>query len=190
HTGLCFIAVQLGQTPTASFQTVNSGGLPLTGNAAVSLPFNIQSGGSLNLSPAQTGTVVVSFSPSTVGNFSNAVVFSSNGGNSTNAVTGSGFTPALLAVSPQGLGFGTVAVGSNLQASFIATNSGSLPLTNGSVTITTGPFSVISSAAFSIAGFGSTNVLVRFAPASEGSFTNVLTVTSQTAGSSTSTVTG
>src|SRR6266403_2133743 len=189
-TSLAFGSVQVGQTPSGSFQVVNSGGLPLTGNAAVSLPFNIQSGGSLNLSPGQTGAVVISFSPSTVGNFSNAVVFSSNGGNSTNAVTGSGFTPAQLAVSPQSLNFGTVAVGANIQASFTATNSGSQSLTNGSVSVTTGPFSIISSPAFSIGGFGSTNVVVRFTPASEGGFTNILTVTSQTAGSSTNTVTG
>src|SRR5205085_8947389 len=78
----------------------------------------------------------------------------------------------------------------NLQASLLATNSGSLTLTNGSASITTGPFSIISSTAFSIPGFGSTNVIIRFTPASEGNFTNVVTIATATSGNSTNTVTG
>src|SRR5207245_2401825 len=77
-----------------------------------------------SLTPGQTGQVQVAFSPVSAGSFSNVVVFTSNGGNSANTVTGSGLTPAQLGVSPGSLDFGTIAVGSSAQASFVITNQG------------------------------------------------------------------
>ena len=55
------------------------------------------------------------------------MLFTSNGGNSTNSVSGVGLTPAQLAVSPASLSFGTVAVGSSVQSSFLVTNLGGAP---------------------------------------------------------------
>ncbi len=73
---------------------INTGGLTLTGSVAVSSPFAVSSGSPYNVAPGQTGTVNVSFIPVTAGTFSNNLIFTSNGGNSTNLVTGQGaFVP-------------------------------------------------------------------------------------------------
>src|SRR3989442_14544522 len=125
---LNFGPVVIGQTNTLSFQVVNGGGLTLTGAVTATLPFAIAGGRPFNLPPGQTGQVQVAFSPTSAGSFSNVVVFTSNGGNSANTVTGSGLTPAQLGVSPVSLNFGTVAVGSSVQASFVLTNQGGASL--------------------------------------------------------------
>jgi PKD repeat protein len=87
----------VGQTNIAAFQVVNSGGQTLSGTATTTLPFSIVSGSPFSLGAGQTGQVSVAFSPSTVSSFSNVVVFTSNGGNSTNAVTGVGTGPLAAA---------------------------------------------------------------------------------------------
>ena len=186
---LNFGTLMAGQSSTQGFQVVNSGGLPLTGNVTASLPFAIQGNSSLSLNPGQTGAVLVSFSPATAGSFSNVVVFSSNGGNSSNPVTGNGFIPASLSVTPASINFGTVAVGNATQLSFIATNSGSIPVTNAAVSVSAGAFSILSSGTFQVPGFASTNILVRFTPDSENSFSNAVVVSSE-AGNSTNPLTG
>jgi subtilisin family serine protease/PKD repeat protein len=175
---LPFGTIITGQSVTQSFQMVNTGGLSLTGSVASTLPFQISGGSPFNVAAGQTGLVQVSFSPISAGSFSNAVVFSSNGGKSTNSVTGSALTPAQLAVSPPSLDFGSVAVGHSAQAGFTVTDLGGAALINGSATVGSGPFSVTSGGVFSLAGFGSTNVVVLFAPGSAGGFTNAVVFTS------------
>src|SRR6266567_4122542 len=188
-TNLDFGAVVIGQSNTLSFQLANIGGPTLTGVVQTTQPFAIQSGSQgqsgsdFSLATYQTGLVMVSFAPTNAASFSNTVVFTSNGGNSTNTVTGVGLTPALLAVSPPSLSFGTLAVGSNAQASFVVTNLGGAALTNGVATISAGPFSIVSGTPFSLSGFGSTNLVVRFAPTSAGSFSNVVVFSSNGGGS-------
>ncbi len=171
---LAFGPVVVGQARTQSFQVVNSGGQTLTGTAAAASPFSITGGSPFSLSTGQTGLVQVSFSPGSASAFSNVVVFTSNAGNSTNTVTGTGVTPAHLAVSPASLDFGTVAVGANAQASFVLTNLGGAALTNGTAIVNGGPFTLLSGTPFALPGSGSTNLLVRFAPGSAASFSNVV----------------
>ena len=89
-----FGTVIVGQTNTAVFQVVNTGGQTLSGSAATAAPFSIGAGSPYNLTAGQTGVVTVAFSPATASSFSNVVVFTSNAGNSTNSVIGAG------AVSP------------------------------------------------------------------------------------------
>ena len=84
---LNFGSVITGQTNTRPFQIVNTGGLTLTGTVSTTPPFKISSGTPFSLTSGQTGLVQVAFSPVIAGSFSNAVVFASNGGNSTNTVT-------------------------------------------------------------------------------------------------------
>src|SRR5262249_20599539 len=114
------------------------------------------------------------------------------GGNSTNAVTGSGLTPAQLSVLPGNLNLGAVVVGASVQASFIVTNLGGAPLSNGVATLGNGStaFTIISGTPFSLAGFGATNLVVRFGPTIAGSFSNNIIFTTGNDGSSTNLVTG
>jgi hypothetical protein len=66
-------------------------------------PFNIVSGSPFNVPAGQTQVVTVSFSPVAQTTYSNAIVFSSNGGASTNAATGRGVPPLHLIVAPLSL---------------------------------------------------------------------------------------
>src|SRR5439155_121329 len=95
---LDFGPVIIGQTNTRSFQLTNLGDLTLTGTVMTTPPFVIQSEGSFSLTNGQTAQVLVGFAPGNAANFSNVVIFTSNGGNSTNPVIGSGLTPAQPAV--------------------------------------------------------------------------------------------
>src|SRR5262249_27130640 len=126
---------------------------------------------------AQTN-VVIGFAPSNAGTYSNAVLFASaNGGSSTNPITGIGLTPGQFSVSPPSLSFGTIAVGSNAQASFVLTNSGGTPITNGTASINDGGFTIISGTPFNLGGFGSTNLVIRFTPTNASLFSNAVVFT-------------
>ena len=85
-----FGTVAVGQTNSLPFAVVNTGDLSLTGTATVGGPFAVTAGGSYTVNPGQTQTVMVSFIPPSAGVFTDAVVFASSGGSSTNAVTGIG----------------------------------------------------------------------------------------------------
>ena len=186
---LAFGSVVIGQTNTLPFSVINNGGQALTGTASVTGPFAIASGSPYNVAPAATGTVQVSFIPIAAGAASNTLVFASNGGVSSNAVTGTGLTPGVLAVSPPSLNFGTIATGTTAQLSFALTNSGGASI-SGTAAVQGGTtFSIVSGGSFNVGGFGTTNVVVQFAPASVGTFTTNVLFTS-TGGNSTNAVTG
>ena len=185
---LAFGSVNVGQSNTLPYQVINTGGLSLTGTASVSGPFAVSSGSSYIVGAGQTGTVSVSFLPVSTGAFSNGVVFASNGGGSTNAVTGTGVTPAQMGISPSSLNFGTISTGTTAQLSFAVTNTGSLTL-SGTASVSGVTFAIASGSPVAIAGFGSTIVVVSFSPATAGSFSNGVVFASN-GGNSTNTVTG
>jgi PKD repeat protein len=180
----------VGQSSTQSVSIVNNGGLTLTGSVTAALPFAIQSGSPYTLAPGQTGTVSITFSPVTGGASSNVAVFLSNGGNRISSLIGAGLTPAQFLVSPAALDFGTVSAGSTIQANFILTNAGNLPITTGTAVVAGGPFALVSGSPFTIPGLGSTNVRVRFSPVKAGSFSNVVVFATENAGGSTNAVIG
>ncbi len=189
-SSLAFGSVVIGQTNTLAFQVINTGGLTLTGSVSATLPFRIQNGSPFSVAPGQTNLLSVSFTPSVAGSFSNVVQFVSNGGNTAQTVTGTGLTPAQLAIIPSSLNFGTIAVGSNAQASFTINNLGGATLSNGVASVSGGPFTILSGTPFSLPGFSSTNLVVRFAPGSAASFSNVVVFTSGNDGSSTNSIIG
>ena len=97
-------------------------------------------------------------------------------------------TSAQLSVSPPSFDFGTIATGTTQQTSFAVTNLSGTTLT-GSATVSTVSFAIASGSPFSVAGLGSTNVVVSFMPSSTGSFTDKVIFASN-GGVSTNTVTG
>ena len=165
-----FGTVIIGQTNSHSFLVINTGQSALTGTASVAGPFSIAAGGAYTVPGGATNSVLVNFEPVTTGPVSNLVVFTGNGGSSSNVVTGVGLTPPQLAVTPASYDFGTLATGATAQASFTITNLGDAPLT-GTVAVA-GPFAIIGSAAYALAGLDATNVLIGFTPVSAGCFTN------------------
>ncbi len=128
-----FGSVAVGQSSNCNFQVVNIGGSTLSGSAAVASPFSILSGGSYSLSGGQTGQVTVRFSSLAPGTFSNAVIFASNGGNSTNPVTGVASIVADLALTKTASAE-PVVLGQPLTYTLTVTNGG--PGIAPSVTIT------------------------------------------------------
>jgi PKD repeat protein len=186
---VAFGTVAIGNTVQASFAITNLGGIAITnGIVVVNPPFAIVSGSPFALPGFAASNVVISFAPTNSGNFSNNVTFACNGGNSTNAVTGSGTPPAQLAVSPASISFGTVAVGNTVQASFAITNLGGIAITNGTA-IVGAPFAIVSGSPFALPGFAASNVVISFAPTNSGAFSNIVTFTSN-GGNSANAVTG
>ncbi len=95
-----FGLLPVGQSSTQTFSVVNAGVQTLIGTATGSgAPFTVIGGTPFNLASGQTGLVSVSFSPAAAGAFTGSVVFASNGGTSTNAVTGSGATAPVAGFS-------------------------------------------------------------------------------------------
>jgi hypothetical protein len=164
--------------------------LLLTGTVTTVPPFAVQSGSPFSLASSQTGVVFISFSPTNAATFNNAAVFVSNAGNRTNFLTGVGLTPAQLAVSPGTLAFSLLPAGSNAQAFFAVTNQGGAALTNGVATVSAGPFTILSGTPFSLPGFGTTNLVVRFGPTNVGAFTNSAIFTTGNGGNATNLLTG
>ncbi len=176
-----------GQTSNTTFNVINTGGGALTGNVATTSPFTIAGGSPYNVNAGQTGTVTVSFAPLSAGNFNANVIFTGNGGVFTGTVTGAAVTPAALGVSPASYPFGVLATGTTAQTTFVVTNSGGAALSGTASAVT--PFSIVAGSPFTVNGFSSSNVVVRFSPAAAVSYaTNVIFVT--TAGNSTNAVTG
>ena len=80
-----------GTIAQASFTITNGGTSLLTGTASgASGPFTIVSGSPYSVPSNGSGTVVVQFAPTGLGTYSNSLIFASNGGYSTNLVTGTG----------------------------------------------------------------------------------------------------
>ncbi len=85
-----FSLLPVGQSSTQTFTVVNAGVQTLTGTATGSgVPFAVVSGSPFSVGAGLTGQVSVGFSPLSSGSFTGTIVFASNGGTSTNAVTGS-----------------------------------------------------------------------------------------------------
>jgi PKD repeat protein len=85
-----FGLLPVGQTSTQTFSVINDGVDTLSGTATVSgAQFALVGGSPYNVSGGQTDSVTVSFDPNSAGSFTGSVVFASNGGVSTNAITGS-----------------------------------------------------------------------------------------------------
>jgi PKD repeat protein len=95
-----------------------------------------------------------------------------------------------LVVTPASLNFGPVATGTTVQASFTVTNAGVSTL-SGTATVVNagGPFAITNGSPFSVPVGGKTNLTVRFAPVTAGTFSNIVAFTSN-GGTSSNVVTG
>ncbi|MGD1019943.1 MAG: PKD domain-containing protein [Verrucomicrobiia bacterium] len=180
-----------GQTSNQAFSVINNTETILTGTAALVIdgsPFAVLGGNPFNVSVGQTGMVIVTFSPTSAGHYTNSVVLTSGSVTWSNAVTGTATTPAQLDVSPLSLNFGTATVGHTVSASFLVNNSGGEAL-SGTATITAAGFAVGAGTSYNVPGFGSTNVVINFTPFSARSFAGTVIFVSN-GGNSSNAVTG
>ncbi len=89
-----FGLLPVGQSGTQTFSIANTGFQTLNGTATASgAPFALVGGSPFAVNVGQTGLVSATFSPVATGAFTGSIVFASNGGASTNAVTGSAAVP-------------------------------------------------------------------------------------------------
>ena len=96
-----FGTVTIGHTNTLAFQAINLGSFSLTGAVAVpsGSAFKLASASSFTLLGGQTNAVLVAFSPPSTNTYTTNVVFTSNAGNSTNAVSGRGALGSPLVIT-------------------------------------------------------------------------------------------
>ena len=83
-----FGLISTGALAQASFIVSNAGVASLQGSAMLGGPFAILSGTPFTLDQSVSTNLIIQFTPTIPGLFSNVVVFTGNGGNSTNPVTG------------------------------------------------------------------------------------------------------
>lgn len=89
---LDFRNVAVGTSKNLEFTVKNTGAGTLTGTTTASLPFSIFSGGSFSLATGASQAVVVRFSPTASGTFTGNVSFTSNGGDMSRVMSGTGST--------------------------------------------------------------------------------------------------
>ena len=155
--GINYGAVTVGQTHTQNFTVINTGNATLSGTASVQGAFAVSTGGSpYAVAAGGTGVVAVAFLPLTVGDFSNQVIFASNGGTSTNPVTGTGIALAVATpvLTPAGGTFtNSVLVALSCatpEATLTYTTDGSPPTTDS--TVYSGAFTLTNSATVKVFG--------------------------------------
>ena len=184
-----FGPLAIGATRRIGLMVGNSGGVTLHGMASTSPPFMVVSNTTFELPPLGTANVVVEFAPTNVANYSNEIVFSSDGGNATNLLSGQGevsLLPPRLGVAPASFSFGPLAMGTAAQTTFTVSNSGDATL-HGTASVAA-PFAIVSNAVFTVAGWDSVNVIVSFTPFVENYSNSVVFLTD--GGNSTNTITG
>lgn len=98
-TTLAFGSVAVGSSADLTFAVDNSGGGTLSGTCSTNAPFSLPNGCSFNLTSGQTAVVTVRFSPTATGAFTGNVSFTSNGGDVSSAVTGTGTVKPPLTIS-------------------------------------------------------------------------------------------
>ncbi len=183
--------VNVGQSANQTITITNqaSSTAALTGSVGtLSAPFSVESGGgTFNLTPGQSVTVTVQFSPITAGTASAVLSITHNAANQNNpvlvAVSGTGISAnvPIISVTPMSYDYGNVNVKKSRTGSFMVTYSGKANLT-----ISTS-IKGTDASMFKITGGGggktikpgkSLTIKVAFKPTSAGSKSAMLEITS------------
>jgi plastocyanin len=189
-TTINFGNINVGQSSDQTITITNqaTSNATLTGSVGtLSAPFSVQSGGgAFSLTPAQSVTVTVRFSPTAEGaaatNLSIIHNATNQGSPSIVALNGTGVSvgPAInISVTPAAVNFGNVNVGQFSDQTITIANqaSSTAPLT-GNVDTLAAPFSVqTGGGAFSLTPGQSMPVTVRFSPTAAGAASDNLSIT-------------
>ena len=160
----------------------NPGGVSLkfTGNTAPTTPFSATGLPATNATLAAGASISVtsSFTPTTQTTSSGSFVVTSNAGNVTVLLTGTGVAPAHLAASPTSLAFGNVPKNSFTTLSLTFSNTGGVPLTVTSVTSPSAPYSATGLPAVNatIGAGQQVTATIKFAPTATGASTGHVTL--------------
>ena len=158
----------------------------LTGSVGtLSAPFSVQSGGgAFNLTPGQSVTVTVRFSPTAAGTVSDNLSITHNATNQTSpttvALSGTGVVPGInISIIPSSVIFGNVNVGqSSNQNITILNQANSIGAFTGTIGTPAAPFSVITGGGpFNLTPGQSMIVAVQFSPTAAGAASDNLSIT-------------
>ncbi len=175
-SSLDFGPVAVGSSKDLAFTVQNTGGGTLNGSASTSTPFSIVGDNSFSLGPGESKDITVHFSPTSVATFNGNVNFTSNGGDASPIVTGTGVLAPALAVSPPFLDFNHTPVGSTQDLTFTVKNTGGGTLTGSAST--SAPFSIVGDNSFDLAAEETKQITVRFSPTTAGIFNSNVTISS------------
>jgi hypothetical protein len=172
-TNLVFGNVDVAASKVDSVFVTNPGSAPLTISLAASTDpaFSVAPSSISSIPPGESRKFTVTFTPSSVGPRTGAIVFTHDAAGSPDSITvsGTGVIPGpIFQVTPLTLNFGLVVVSTSRTDSVLVSNLGTLPLTIASVSSSNADFSVTPSGAGPIPPLGSQKFYVTFTPAALG----------------------
>ena len=186
---LIFGVVPLGSSQSASAVVTNTGGSNVTISQATltGASFGLSRPDfPLTVSPGQSTTLNLSFTPHAAGTASGNLTLASNAANAplSLSLSGTGVTPGQLTASPASLDFGSVLTGSSQTLTGSLSNSGGSSLTISQASISGAGFSLSGLALpLTLAAGKSTSFSISFAPQTGGSVAASLNLTSNGANS-------
>ncbi|MGH9746655.1 MAG: choice-of-anchor D domain-containing protein [Candidatus Acidiferrales bacterium] len=183
-SSVSFGNIKVGQSGTQTVKLTNSGNVDLVVNSAqisgngfgmsgLSLPATIHAN--------QNTSFNVTFTPASAQGMTGTVKFTDNSPNSTQTLdlTGTGTSAnSTLSANPGSFAFGNVTVGSNSTQSISLTNTGTASIAISQATAAGTGFSITGFSPVTLNAGQSTSFTAKFAPASTGSASGSVTVTS------------
>ena len=154
---------------SSAFTVKNVGNQLLTGSATIETgPFEIISAANYSLNPGEESDISIRFLSDEPGIYTKKITFSGGKGAECYVRCEAREADPVLGIYPDHVvDFGKVACGTSKDMNtFIVANTGGGTLT-GNVTVNS-PFSIVSSESYSLAEGQTLNVMIRFAPTSEG----------------------
>ena len=182
---LTFAQQQVGSTSAAQQITLTNAGdvaLTLIAASVTSGDFTATNACGSSLAPHSSCAVSVTFVPKAVGNETGVLTISDQVRVQTVPLSGTGYAPAGVSLTPILLTFANTGVGLNAAAQTVQlTNNGGQPLAISSASIT-GDFVVATTCGSVVAVGGVCNLAVSFAPTAAGPRTGTLTLTDSASG--------
>jgi hypothetical protein len=183
-SSLAFGGVQVGSSQTLSITLTNSSGSSVTVTKATPSGSGVSVTGltlPLVIAANSSANVNVIFAPATGGAVTGNVTFLSNAPNPSLvvSVSGTGLTAGALVANPSSVSFGSVRAGSSQSKTDVLTNTGSSPVTISQATASGAGFSIGGiNVPLTLNGGQSLTYTVTFAPATAGSSTGNVAITS------------
>lgn len=163
---LDFGTIRVGGSSDLTFILSNTGGGTLSGTVSEACDdYSLVGDATYRLAGGQSKTFTVRFSPTSTG--VKSCIIESDHDACVVSCVGTGQLPPVCRVDPQGLDFGTLAVGDSSDRTFSLSNTGGGTL-SGTVSEACGDHRLVGDAAYSLTGGQSKTFTVRFSPTSTG----------------------
>lgn len=183
-TNLSFGNVTVGTNQSLSETVTNTGGASVTISQVGITGAGFSLSGitaPVTLMPGQSSAFTVTFTPAAAGSASGNVTITSNGSNPSLMVplSATGVMPGALGSNPTSLSFGNITVGNTQSLSETVTNTGGSSVTISQIGISGSGFTLTGiTAPVTLTAGQSTSFTVSFTPASSGSASGNVTITS------------